>query len=180
MPQLPDPNFKRAVVLLCTHNPEEGAFGLVVNRPVVTTGPVMVNVQTSRTDEPTDERTLSTDREMRVWIGGPVEPRRSLILVGSEIGDEGTRIADGLYLSTSPGLLRKLFDSNAPPDARLIIGYSGWAPGQLEAELEASSWLLSDVDRELIFNTPPEQMWETAIRRLGADPASLQMSKGVH
>jgi putative transcriptional regulator len=62
----------------------------------------------------------------------------------------------------------------------LIVGYAGWGPGQLEAELHASAWLMSDVDRDLLFNTPAERMWEEAIRRLGADPASLQMSRGVH
>ena len=64
--------------------------------------------------------------------------------------------------------------------ARLFVGYSGWGPGQLEAELEASAWLMSDVDRDLIFNTPADKLWETAIRRLGADPATLTMSRGVH
>ena len=61
-----------------------------------------------------------------------------------------------------------------------MIGYSGWAPGQLENELAESAWLLSDVDADLVFHTPPDQMWERAIRRLGADPATLTMSKGVH
>jgi putative transcriptional regulator len=90
------------------------------------------------------------------------------------------RIADELYLSTSPDLLRRLLDPSPPPRARLVIGYSGWGPGQLEAELEMSAWLISDVDRQLIFGTPPERMWEAAIRRLGADPGALQTSKGVH
>ena len=67
-----------------------------------------------------------------------------------------------------------------PPRARLIVGYSGWGPGQLEEELQASAWLMSDIDRDVIFNTPPEKMWEMAIRRLGADPSTLQMSRGVH
>jgi putative transcriptional regulator len=62
----------------------------------------------------------------------------------------------------------------------LVVGYSGWGPGQLERELTASAWLLSDVDADLVFDTAPECVWETAIRRLGADPAMLQMSKGVH
>ena len=90
------------------------------------------------------------------------------------------RVSDGLYLSTSPDLLRRLLEPQPPPQARLMIGYSGWGPGQLEAELEQSAWLMSDVDRDLMFNTPPERMWEAAIRRLGADPAALQMSRGVH
>lgn len=173
MPQLIDPNFARTVVLLCKHN-EEGALGLIVNRPLVTTGRVTVNL-----DPP-----VSTDRELEVWVGGPVEPERTWILVGQDPEEHeklsGTRISDSLHLSTSPDLLRRLLDPQPPPLVRLIVGYSGWGPGQLEAELHASSWLMSDVDRDLVFNTPPEHMWETAIRRLGADPSALQMSRGVH
>jgi putative transcriptional regulator len=173
MPQLADPNFKRSVVLLCRHN-DEGALGVVVNRPLVTTGRIVVHL-----DPP-----LATDRELEVWIGGPVEPERSWILVGEESIEEAqfarVSISPGLYLSTSPTLLQRLLAPNPPGRTRLIVGYSGWGPGQLEAELEGSAWLMSDVDRGLIFDTPPEQMWEQAIRRLGADPASLQMSRGVH
>jgi putative transcriptional regulator len=173
MPQLSDPNFSRTVVLLCKHN-AEGAFGLVLNRPLVTAGRVVVNL-----DPP-----IETDRELQVWVGGPVEPHSSWMLVGNDLAPdqltEGSPIASGLSLSASPDLLRRMLDPNPPPRTRLIVGYSGWGPGQLEAELAESAWLLSDVDRDLIFDTPPERMWETAIRRLGADPATLQMSRGVH
>jgi len=173
MPQLVDPNFSRTVVLLCKHS-DGGAFGLVVNRPLVTSGRVVVNL----------DPLVSTDSDLEVWVGGPVEPQRSWMLVGGESGSEefssGMRIADGLYLSTSPDLLRRLLEPDPPPRTRLVVGYSGWGPGQLEAELTASAWLMSDIDRELIFSTPPERMWEAAIRRLGADPATLQMSRGVH
>jgi putative transcriptional regulator len=173
MPQLMDPNFKRTVILLCKHS-DEGAFGVVVNRPLVTSGRVVVSL----------DRQEPTEHELQVWVGGPVEPEHSWMLLGS--GDEAEAeegamsIADGLSLSTSPQLLRRLLAPNPPPRTRLIVGYSGWAPGQLEAELEASAWLLSDVDPDLLFNSPPDQMWERAIRRLGADPATLHMSRGVH
>jgi len=172
MPQLVDPNFNRTVVLLCRHTEKDGAFGVVVNRPLMTTGRVTVNL-----DPP-----ASTDRELQLWVGGPVEPQRSWILIGhdGEPNDIGTPITDNLSLSTSPDLLRRMLDPDPPALARLIVGYSGWAPGQLEAELSASAWLVSDVDRDLIFSTPHDRMWETAIRRLGADPATLQMSRGVH
>jgi putative transcriptional regulator len=179
MPQLIDPNFSRTVVLLCKHS-EDGAFGLVVNRPLVTTGRVVVNL-----DPP-----VTPDHDLQVWVGGPVEPRRSWILIGDEPTDApdsdradegfGMQVSDGLFLSTSPDLLRRLLEPAPPPRARLMIGYSGWGPGQLEAELEASAWLMSDVDQDLIFNTTPDRMWEAAIRRLGADPAALQTSRGVH
>lgn len=180
MPQLMDPNFNRTVVLLIRHS-DDGAFGLVVNRPLVTTGRVVVSLDQSEQ--------VSTDRELQVWIGGPVEPQRSWILVGETPGatslgvagsGSGMPIAEHLYLSTSPDLVRRMIEPSPPECARLLVGCSGWGPGQLEDELEASAWLLSDVDRNLIFNTPPERMWEAAIRRLGADPATLQMSRGVH
>lgn len=176
MPQLADPNFKKTVVLLCSHS-DRGAFGLVVNRRLETTGRVTVNL-----DPP-----VTTDRELQVWLGGPVEPQRSWILVGHSADDaddataySATPITNELYLSTSPDLLRRLLEPDPPAHARLIVGYAGWGPGQLESELEASAWLMSDVDRHLIFDTPPERMWEAAIRRLGADPATLSMSRGVH
>ncbi len=172
MPQLVDPNFARAVVLLCTHS-EEGAFGLVVNRPLKTTGHITVNL-----DPP-----VVTDRELQVWIGGPVEPESTWILVGESDEERtalGMSIGSGLALSNSPELLRRLVEPDPPRHARLVIGYSGWGPGQLEKELHESSWLLCDVDHDLLFNTPAEQMWERAIRRLGADPGTLTMSRGVH
>jgi putative transcriptional regulator len=176
MPQLTDPNFNRTVVLLCKHT-HEGAFGLIVNRPLMTSGRVVVNL----------EPPVETERELEVWLGGPVEPQRTWILVGDESDGTGEReelrgmkIAPSLYLSTSPALLRRLLEAEPPARTRLIVGHSGWGAGQLDAELHASAWLMSDVDRDLIFDTPPERMWETAIRRLGADPATLQMSRGVH
>jgi putative transcriptional regulator len=172
MPQLADPNFHKTVVLLCTHG-EEGAFGLVLNRPLLTTGRVVVNL-----DPP-----VTTDHELQVWIGGPVEQHRSWMLVADDPGpgaSGGVQIAPDVHLSTAPDLLQRLLARDPPPRARLIVGYAGWGPGQLEAELSESSWLLSDVTSDIIFDTAPEQMWERAIRRLGADPASLHSSRGVH
>jgi putative transcriptional regulator len=173
MPQMADPNFARTVVLLCKHT-GDGAFGLVVNRPVKTSGRVTVKL-----DPP-----VSTDREVQMWIGGPVEPNTSWVLVGRSPGEDeeapGMRITDDLYLSTSPELLQRILDPMPPPRTRLIVGYSGWGPGQLEEELKASAWLLSDVDNDVLFTTPADEMWATAIRRLGADPSTLQMSRGVH
>jgi putative transcriptional regulator len=173
MPQMMDPNFVRTVVLLCTHN-DEGAFGLVVNRSLTTSGPVVVNL-----DPP-----VSTERALQLWIGGPVEPESTWMLVSGMPSDQdpsvGVAIGPGLALSNSPGLLRRLLEPDPPPSARLIVGYSGWGPGQLEAELQESAWLLSDVAADLIFDTPAEEMWERAIRRLGADPLALHTSRGVH
>src|SRR5499427_5000547 len=104
MPQMADPNFARTVVLLCKHN-DDGAFGLVVNRPLVTTGRVIVN----------SSPPVETERELEVWVGGPVEPQSSWMLVGEreertaeQTGRGGMHICEGLYLSTSPQRLSRL------------------------------------------------------------------------
>ncbi len=170
MPQLQDPNFARSVVLLCDYLPE-GAFGLVLNRPTDAAASTMVHL----------EPPIGTGNDLVLGSGGPVEPDRGWILTAEEPVEPGYRtIVAGLYLSTSPILLRRILESRPAPRARVLAGYAGWGPGQLDAELEHSSWLMSDVALDIVFDVAPERMWETALRRMGADPAALQMSRGVH
>jgi putative transcriptional regulator len=169
MPQLQDPNFARTVVLLCEYGPE-GAFGLVLNRPTDMPASAMVRL----------EPPISGGNDMPLWIGGPVEPERGWILLGDEPSSEFKLIRDGLYLSTSQALLREVLETRPAPRARVIAGYAGWGPGQLDEELAQSSWLMGDVDLDIIFDVPPDAMWETAIRRIGADPSMLTTSHGVH
>lgn len=171
MPQMADPNFARAVVLLCDYT-DEGAFGLVVNRQM--TDPAWTLVRT--------EPPIEVDKALRLWIGGPVEPQRTWVLMADAQGpeDEQREICPGVILSASPALTFELLKSPPSNRARVIVGYAGWGPGQLDQELAASAWLTMDVDPSLIFSVPAEQMWEAAIRRLGTDPSALQMSPGVH
>jgi len=169
MPQLQDPNFTRSVVLLCEYNPD-GAFGLVLNRPTAVAASEMVRL----------EPPVIAGNDMPLWIGGPVEPQRGWILLGDEPEAEFKCIREGLYLSTSQALLRSVLQASPAPRARVLAGYAGWGPGQLDEELAASAWLLGDVDLDIVFDVAAESMWETAIRRLGADPSSLTTSHGVH
>ncbi len=171
MPQLDDPNFRRTVVLLCQHS-SEGAWGLVLNRPAGTSA-----VKAVRLDPPVEH-----DNGLELWVGGPVEPERGCLLLGASPEDEdAVQVCDGIYISGSAVLLRHLLEQGAQPvRTRLLMGYAGWGPGQLDEELRESAWLISDVDTDLIFDVGPDEMWETAIRRLGADPTSLHMSQGVH
>jgi putative transcriptional regulator len=170
MPQLQDPNFMKTVVLLCDFVPE-GAFGLVVNRPLHTPAVSLVTLNPEVVD----------GNDMPLWIGGPVEPQRGWILTGDPPEEPDFRtIVDGLYLSTSPVLLRRVLSEHPAPRARVLAGYAGWGPGQLDEELAHSSWLMADVELDLIFDVPAGEMWENAIRRLGADPGSLHTSSGVH
>lgn len=170
MPQLQDPNFARTVVLLCEHAPD-GAFGLVLNRPTDVAAETAVRL----------EPPVAEGNGMRLWIGGPVEPQRGWIIMDSEPeGIDARQIAEGVYLSSSPVVLRRVLESDPQPRARVLAGYAGWGPGQLDDELGESSWLITDVQPDLIFDVAPALMWETALRRMGADPTALQMSRGVH
>jgi putative transcriptional regulator len=169
MPQLLDPNFSRTVVLLCDFTPE-GAFGLVLNRPTEVSALEMVHL----------EPPVAPGNAMPLWIGGPVEPQRGWVLVADEPSADFKCIRDGLYLSTSPALLREVLQTRPAPRARVLAGYAGWGPGQLDEELAQSAWLMAGVDLDIVFDVPADTMWETAIRRLGADPSTLTTSHGVH
>jgi len=171
MPQMADPNFARTVILLCDYT-DGGAFGLVVNRQMSEPAWKLI-----RTDPP-----VRVDPDVRLWIGGPVDPQRTWVLMSEAQGpdDEQREICPGVVLSVSNELTLQLLQAPPSSRARVIIGYAGWAPGQLDQEIAASAWLSMDVDPTLIFGVPPDKMWETAIRRLGADPAGLQTSSGVH
>jgi putative transcriptional regulator len=169
MPQMLDENFERTVVLLCDHT-ADGAFGLVLNRPTTTAA-----VEAVAFDPPLDGH-----QGPLLWTGGPVEPQRGWILLGETVDpDAQTEVAPGLYLSTSIDLLRRVIETT-PARTRVLTGYAGWGPGQLDHELAASAWLTVDVDPVLIFDTPADEMWDQAIRRLGADPGNLQIGQGVH
>jgi putative transcriptional regulator len=170
MPQLQDPNFARTVVLLCDYG-AEGAFGLVINRPTDVPASAMVRL----------EPPVVGGNDMPLWIGGPVEPQRGWILLSEEPpAAEFKFICEGLYLSTSQLLLRDVLQTHPAPRARVIAGYAGWGPGQLDDELAQSAWLLGGVDLDIVFDTEPGAMWEAAIRRLGADPSALTTGHGVH
>jgi putative transcriptional regulator len=171
MPQMADRNFAKTVVLLCEYT-ERGAFGLVVNRQM--TDPAYTLVRT--------EPPIKVDPDLRLWIGGPVEPQRTWVLMSEAQGPDAEQreICPGLLLSVSHELTLQLLQAPPSTRARVLVGYAGWGPGQLEHEIAASGWLTMDVDPALIFTVPHEDMWETAIRRLGTDPANLQMSSGVH
>ena len=171
MPQMADPNFARTVVLLCDYT-DQGAFGLIVNRQMSEPASDVI-----RTEPP-----VEIHPALHLWIGGPVDLQRTWVLMAEAQGpeDDQREVCPGVLLSASYALTFRLLQRAPTPSVRVIVGYAGWGPGQLEKELAASAWLTTDVDPDLIFGVAPEQMWETAIRRLGTEPAALQTSSGVH
>jgi putative transcriptional regulator len=111
-----------------------------------------------------------------------VEPERGWFLTSQPPdGVELRPLGGQLYLSASPMLLRRVLEApRSPKRTHVIAGYAGWGPGQLDAELAESAWLVSPVELDLIFEIPAAATWEMAIRRLGADPHLLQQGHGVH
>lgn len=179
MPHLVDPNFSRAVVLMVEHN-DEGSFGLVVNHPS--------DMEASSLLEALDIE-WQGDEDALVWSGGPVMPTSGWVLhtptpvaapPAETIEDTGTIVLlPGLALSTSPDNLRAL--AADPPDrVRLLLGYSGWGPGQLAEEMARGSWLHADATPELIFDTPADEMWQAALRSIGVDPEAIVPGTGIH
>jgi putative transcriptional regulator len=173
MPQLADPNFSRSVVLMIEHSPN-GSFGLVINHP----SPI-------KASELLDSLEMSWRGEESavVWAGGPVSPSTGWVLhepvLVAQPGQGTIEITSSISLSTSPDRLRAI--ANQPPrNIRLLLGYSGWGPGQLEAEMAHGAWLHATVDPKLVFDTPADDMWEKALRSLGISPQSLFASRGVN
>ncbi len=170
MPQLVDPNFTRTVVLLAEYS-QRGAFGLIVNRQM--TEPACDVIK--------PEPPMDIQKDVHLYLGGPVEPHRAWVLTSHrELDDDALEIAEGVYLSAASGsdppraeeLARP---ADAPRDRlrRLGTGSTGRrARGVGVADGAGAA--------DLVFDTPLERMWETAIRRLGADPSALQTSSGVH
>jgi putative transcriptional regulator len=170
MPQMLDPNFSRTVILLAEYG-AHGAFGLVLNRRMPEPAHAIVTA-----DEP-----IEIHPKMHLFTGGPVEPTRAWILTAkAELDPEALEVQSGVYLSASPTVVRQTLEASPDPAVRMIVGYSGWGAGQLDTELAESSWLMAPVEPDLIFSTPVDDMWATAIRRLGAEPSMLQGSSGVH
>jgi putative transcriptional regulator len=173
MPQLRDKNFARSVVLLCEHG-SEGAIGFVVNRPTEVRAADAVSL-----DPP-----VRGDSGLTLWTGGPVEPQRGFLLLGDDPGVEDSQeVTDGFHLTSSLTVLRRLLESEpatlSQRRCRLLLGYAGWGPGQLDGEITASAWLTAPPDPALVFETAPEEMWERAIRSLGVDPMALTLGAGI-
>jgi putative transcriptional regulator len=171
MPQLLDPNFQRAVVLMVEHG-EGGSFGLVVNRPTpVAVARVLETLQLEWRGDP----------GATVWSGGPVSPRSGWVIHEPAMTDAapGLELVPGLILSTSPEQLRALAAA-PPPKLRFLMGYAGWGGGQLEGELAEGSWVHAAVNPDLIFGTHPDQLWAAVLESIGIQPASLVPGSGVH
>lgn len=166
MPSLDDENFNHSVTLLCEHN-DQGALGLIINRPTeLTLSEMLTHMQL-------DAGALS-DEEIQVYWGGPVQPERGFVVHRRSGEWESTmEIADDLYITTSRDILRAMAEGQGPSEFIVALGYAGWGPGQLEGEILQNSWLNTPVDQAILFRTPPSDRWSAATRLLGVDVTQL-------
>jgi putative transcriptional regulator len=179
MPQLDDPNFKRAVVLL-VHHSTGGSFGIVLNRALDLT--ISELMQNSGIQWPIGIGSVG-------W-GGPVQPERGWVVFtddhpapsGDGEGDSETDVAtlqEGVCVTGSLEMLRAVA-TRPPTGVRLFLGYAGWGAEQLESELAEGAWLTAPVTREVVFDTAADDMWEAVVRGLGIDPSALVPARGIH
>jgi putative transcriptional regulator len=168
-PELGDPNFRKAVVLM-GHHTDEGALGWIVNRSIDGGARALLPEELAAP--------LHPDTPLR--IGGPIGTPGLLVLHRAPVeGIESTELASGLFVSASPEILSKLFAAipvKGTPSGLLIFGYSGWGPGQLEREMQDGSWLVLPYAEELAFPGEEDTLWERALARLGADIGNISTS----
>jgi putative transcriptional regulator len=167
MPSLGDPNFRRSVVLLGAHSLEDGAFGLIVNRPI--------NVDLSEILDELGLKATATELP-RVLAGGPVEPSHGFVLSDAAdrpMEDDDLVLPEGLSVSGSTDTLAAFVAGESPGRFSLVLGYSGWFPGQLETEIEENSWLVAPVTTSIVFDIPHEDRWVAALNSIGVDPGTL-------
>ena len=152
-PALLDPNFRRAVVLVTEHT-EDGAAGLVLNRP----SPVAVAGAVPQLEPIVDD-------DEQIWVGGPVQPEAVLVL-GEFLDPDDAAVP--LFGSLGfPSLEEPEGIAPATTRRRVFAGTAGWAPGQLEAELADEDWILEPALADDAFTEEPEELWRDVLRRKG-------------
>ena len=172
MPQMMDPRFARSVVYVCAHSEDEGAMGLVVNKLLASL--TMDELFTHLNLDPT---TLAAARP--VHFGGPVEPGRGFVLHTADYNEDATLVVgDGIAVTGTLDILRAIGRGEGPRRSLLALGYAGWAPGQLDAEMQANGWLSVPADSDLVFDDDFDAKWQRALGKLGIDLTLLSTEAG--
>ncbi|WP_278425498.1 MULTISPECIES: YqgE/AlgH family protein [Sulfitobacter] len=172
MPGMGDPRFDHSVIFICSHD-DEGAMGLIVNKPAADL----------KLDDVLD-RLSDVDMDdvsgLGVHVGGPVETERGFVLHSAEYRSvmQTTDIADGVAMTATLDILEDIARGKGPRRAMLMLGYAGWAAGQLEAEIAQNGWLTCQGDSAILFDLPDARKWEAALTSIGVDPLGLSATAG--
>ena len=171
MPQMTDPRFERTVIYICAHT-ADGAMGLVVNREIeALTFPDLLK-QLSIDAEVIDDK-------IQVLFGGPVETGRGFVLHSSDYVQNTTMLVDKrVGLTATMEVLKDIASGNGPKLNILALGYAGWGPGQLDAEIHANGWPSVPARDDLVFDPDLDKKWERALAKIGVDFSMLSGQAG--
>jgi putative transcriptional regulator len=171
MPAMEDPRFAHSVIYLCAHTPE-GAMGLVLNRPL----------QRPKFDDllrQLEVAPVPPARRIRLCAGGPMDNARGFVLHTTDWTGEGSlRVDDAVALTASLDVLKEIAEGRGPREGILALGYAGWGPGQLDAEIQQNAWLSVPADETLVFDGEHDTKWRRALAKLNIDPLLLSGAAG--
>lgn len=179
MPGMSDQRFARSVVYLCAHS-EDGAMGIIVNKPAADTRFPELLVQLDVIPPDQAIRLPSQAGKVKVLRGGPVETKRGFVLHSADFFLESATlpIDDGICLTATLDILRAIAVGTGPENAVLALGYAGWGAGQLESEIQSNGWLHCPADEALLFDDALDTKYARALGKLGIDPAFLSKDAG--
>ena len=163
-PSLNDPNFHQTVTYICENN-ESGSFGLIINRPMETNVSEVLN-----------QLNLDNSNELAnspVLQGGPVGLERGFVLHKEGEWENTSKINQDVSITTSKDILLSMASGKDPSESLLILGYAGWGSGQLEQELQTSSWINVPANEDILFTVPYTNRWDEAINLLGIDASNI-------
>lgn len=171
MPHMGDPRFARSIIYICAHT-SDGAMGLVINRQIdsITFSDLLKQLNIETTD---------IDNRIQVMFGGPVEVGRGFVLHTSDYVEKSTlKVDNAVGLTATLDVLKDIAAGSGPRRNLLALGYAGWGPGQLDAEIEANGWLNVAADEDLVFDKNLDTKWKRAMAKLGVDLTKLSGQSG--
>jgi putative transcriptional regulator len=179
MPVMGDPRFERSVIYMCAHS-ADGAMGIMVNRPAGSIDFPELLVQLNIIKKAEQIELPENAEAMKVMSGGPVDTGRGFVLHSSDffIANATLPIDGNICLTATVDILKAIAKGSGPKHAFLALGYAGWAPGQLENEIQGNGWLHCDADPDLIFGDDVDEKYARALRKIGIDPGMLSNEAG--
>src|SRR6202162_4517160 len=179
MPAMLDERFARSLIYICAPS-SEGAMGIVVNHPApnISFSDLLVKLDVI----PAADRIQLPQQAggVKVRRGGPVETERGFVLHSADFFIENSTlpIDEGICLTATVDILKAIARGDGPASAILALGYAGWAPGQLEQEIQQNGWLHCAADAELIFGADTDRKYDKALRKIGIDLSHLSSESG--
>ncbi|PTQ91012.1 YqgE/AlgH family protein [Agitococcus lubricus] len=172
MPEMADTRFAETVTYIVKHD-EEGAVGLVINKPLELSLMQLLEEVRLPLLKPL------ADPDMPVLFGGPVSTEAGFVLHKEKGAWNSSLTVEGnLYVTSSRDILDAISQGKGPKDFLVVLGYAGWSAGQLEREMAENAWLMCAADESLLFELPYEARWQAAARKIGVDLRLLSSQVG--